>query len=108
MQNEPKWYYAQARQKLGPVSQDELQELAARGRLRPTDMVLEHGTVQWVAADTLGIFSPEAIPRAIPVTVDEVKAPPLPPPSQGGERGGPAPSQAPYQSARISGKPARP
>jgi hypothetical protein len=41
------WYYALGSQKLGPVSFDQLHQMAARGELKPTDLVLQAGAIQW-------------------------------------------------------------
>jgi tetratricopeptide (TPR) repeat protein len=84
---EPAWFYAQNKEKHGPVPRDELHRLAAAGRLKPTDMVLQDGTKTWIPASSVaGLFgttvaetvddprrtTPHAAPVAAPV------APPLP------------------------------
>src|SRR5262245_4502685 len=56
---EPGWFYANTRQKVGPVSQGQLQELAARGQLQPGDMVLRQDSSTWVTAGAVpGLFEP--------------------------------------------------
>jgi hypothetical protein len=55
---EEQWYYAHERQRHGPVSRQQLQDLAAAGRLASTDMVLRAGTAKWLAAAAVpGLFS---------------------------------------------------
>lgn len=53
------WYYAEGKQKLGPINANELRELAAAGRVQPTTMVLKEGAQRWVQADSIqGLFAP--------------------------------------------------
>src|SRR5690349_5192500 len=47
---EPQWFYAQHRQKLGPVTWAQLRQLVASGQLGPTDMLLPVGSRKWVPA----------------------------------------------------------
>lgn len=47
------WYYARDGQALGPIPLERLQQLIRVGELRPTDMVLEQGTTQWVPASSV-------------------------------------------------------
>jgi WD40 repeat protein/serine/threonine protein kinase/tetratricopeptide (TPR) repeat protein len=52
-----RWYYARDRQKLGPVTLDQLRELACRGELKPADMLLPEGASRWLAASEVsGLF----------------------------------------------------
>ncbi|MGE3806394.1 MAG: GYF domain-containing protein, partial [Gemmataceae bacterium] len=44
------YFYAQQGLKIGPVSDDQLKELAEMGRLKPDDMVLQQGTTKWSPA----------------------------------------------------------
>jgi tetratricopeptide (TPR) repeat protein len=51
------WYYIENKKKVGPVKGHRLQELAASGALKPTDMVLENSTTKWMpAAEVAGLF----------------------------------------------------
>lgn len=52
------WHYsAGGRPPIGPVSAGELRELAAAGRLAPTDLVWKEGLAEWVPASKLkGLF----------------------------------------------------
>lgn len=53
------WYYSRDKQKLGPVSFDELRELARAGQIGPSDMVLEVGQAKWTPAGSVaGLFTP--------------------------------------------------
>src|SRR5438094_295370 len=60
------WFYVQDKRKLGPVTREQLQQLAGSGQVRRTDMVLKAGTPQWhPAADVPGLlaaFAPEVRP----------------------------------------------
>lgn len=47
------WFYVADRKKMGPVPFAQLQSLAAAGRLKPADMVLQGGTTKWAAAETV-------------------------------------------------------
>ena len=44
------WHYTRNGQEQGPVSSDELKELAIHGELEPSDLVWQEGMPQWVAA----------------------------------------------------------
>ena len=51
------WYYERGGQRLGPVSPENLRELAASGRLRASDLVWKQGLETWVpAARVKGLF----------------------------------------------------
>ncbi len=51
------WYYTTDGQQLGPVSNTALREMAARGQLKPTDLVWHEGMSQWLPASaTRGLF----------------------------------------------------
>jgi S1-C subfamily serine protease len=61
-----RWYYAKDKKKHGPLPAEELRALLRRGVLRPTDMVLQEGTVRWVPASTLPESPPqEAAPPSL-------------------------------------------
>lgn len=58
------WYYTTNNQQMGPISWDELRQLASTGLLHPSDMVWKEGMVDWVKADrTDGLFSERVAPR---------------------------------------------
>ncbi|MDW8078276.1 MAG: DUF4339 domain-containing protein [Thermoguttaceae bacterium] len=90
------WYYLLGNQPVGPVSGSHLKELAATGRLKPTDLVWRPGLPGWVQARRVrGIFpQPPAAPS-------KEKAPPPSP-----ESSSPAvpPSGVPIQEARTGGE----
>ena len=51
------WYYAKNGQKCGPVSSQQLQQLAVSGQLRCNDRVWKEGLAEWVPAEKLkGLF----------------------------------------------------
>lgn len=54
------WYYTTNKQQMGPVSWDELRELANVGILKPHDMVWSDGMDEWVKAiNQNGLFGDE-------------------------------------------------
>ena len=50
---ETAWYYVREKKKVGPISQAQLQELAARGELGTSDMVLQEGSAKWATASSV-------------------------------------------------------
>ena len=59
------WYYGHDGKEIGPVSSAELKELAAAGRLHPTDFVWKEGMAQWMEASRIsGLFDGGSSPRA--------------------------------------------
>ncbi|MBY0524664.1 MAG: trypsin-like peptidase domain-containing protein [Gemmataceae bacterium] len=56
------WFYAQNKQRLGPVSFLTLQDLARGGKLQRTDMVLQVGTQGWAAAGSVADLFPAELP----------------------------------------------
>src|SRR5262245_21371479 len=68
--SEPEWFYIENKQKHGPVNRTRLNELAAAGTIRASDMVLEKGTSKWLAAS--------AVPGLVPTQpAAAVAAPPV-------------------------------
>src|SRR5262249_32319613 len=54
---EAKWYYASGKQKMGPFSFTQLQQLALAGTIQPTSMVWQEGTQKWqTVSDVPGLF----------------------------------------------------
>src|SRR4051812_42870290 len=52
------WYYTTNKQQMGPVSWEELRQLAGNGLLKPTDLVWTEGMAEWVRASTQnGLFA---------------------------------------------------
>ncbi len=73
------WHYLVNGQQHGPVSEAELKELVAAGKLQPADLVWKQGMSQWVAAGSVQeLFPPVAV--AVPVTPPPPPQPPPPPP----------------------------
>ncbi|HQE28034.1 MAG TPA: AIM24 family protein, partial [Phycisphaerae bacterium] len=55
------WYYAKGNQQLGPVTTQELQAMAADGRLSPEDLVWKEGLADWTPAGRVqGLFRKNA------------------------------------------------
>lgn len=62
------WYYSDRDQQKGPVPFDELKQRAQAGYLRPSDLVWEEGTPDWVRASRVnGLFEEAAGPGDEPV-----------------------------------------
>jgi HlyB family type I secretion system ABC transporter len=52
------WYWAQGKQKVGPLTLSQLRSFAAARRLRPSDMVLRIGSQKWAPAGSIeGLFA---------------------------------------------------
>jgi hypothetical protein len=61
------WYYAQQGQRRGPVSKDQLKNLASSGTLTLTDLVWKKGMAKWQAASVVeGLFRSEDEPPPLP------------------------------------------
>lgn len=45
------WYWEQAGQKVGPMSQEAIRQMAASGKIAPTDLVWCQGMADWQRAD---------------------------------------------------------
>lgn len=58
------WYYARDGQQAGPVSSQQLQQLAASGKLKPSDPVWREGMTSWSPASGVAglTFAP---PKAV-------------------------------------------
>ena len=56
------WYYTNQGQQCGPVASDQLKQLAAAGRLQPSDLVWKQGMPQWSAASHISGLFPNAPP----------------------------------------------
>jgi hypothetical protein len=73
----PGWYFAQNKQKFGPVTLEHLQQLVSLGRLRSDDMVLQQGTHKWQAVGSLSdVVPPSAAPKTVLATTTVVVNPP--------------------------------
>lgn len=52
------WYYAEGKEKVGPVTEAQLKELARSGKLARTDVVWKEGMAKWTEAGTVpGLFA---------------------------------------------------
>lgn len=83
------WFYVRNKVRSGPVSMQELKQLAGSGQLAPTDMVLKEGTQRWLAAKSLGELFPGGAPA--PAAPSPVAAPP--PAASAPEKKAPAPAE---------------
>ena len=50
------WYYAKSNQRMGPVSQDEIQELSDRGEIGPDTLVWHEGLDNWQPLSSMGEY----------------------------------------------------
>ena len=62
------WYYAKGDQRFGPVSEEELRQLAAAGQLARTDLAWREGMDDWVPVGQTGILPavPDPGPPELP------------------------------------------
>ncbi len=68
------WFYAQNGQRSGPVSSQELKDLAANGALDPTDLVWSERLTEWTPASRVkGLVFRVQIPRNPPPLPEEVR-----------------------------------
>ena len=52
------WYCTRGKQRVGPLSWAQLQQMAASGQLKGSDMILQAGTERWLpAASAKGLFA---------------------------------------------------
>ena len=93
------WYYAQQGQRKGPVSDEQLRQLASVGELNPTDLVWKNGMASWgPASEVEGLFASEDQPPPLPPDLP----PALPQELSVGAAATPtAPFQAPSDSAEV-------
>jgi S1-C subfamily serine protease len=65
------WYYAHNKQKLGPFSTEQMQQLLSNGQLQPNDFVFQEGTSKWVKAGSVPAFATPTsqAPSVTPPTV---------------------------------------
>jgi hypothetical protein len=101
------WYYSQNGQKRGPVSGADLKQLAASGKLQPTDLIWKQGMEKWVPARLVkGLFPPAAPPvgtpappplppKAVPDAADSVEPAEALPAEEEAEQDRPAPASSP-------------
>ncbi|MFO0966750.1 MAG: DUF4339 domain-containing protein [Gemmataceae bacterium] len=79
------FFVAQNKQKNGPFTWPQLQQMAAAGQLQRPDMILPPGTRQWVPAGSFGALFPASppetsVPLATPApAAAEPTVPPIPP-----------------------------
>jgi hypothetical protein len=56
------WYYTRNKQKVGPVSSDQLRQLTTSGQIQPDDLVWKEGMAQWIKASQIkGLFIPKPV-----------------------------------------------
>ena len=73
------WYYTTNKQQMGPVSWEELCQLASKALLKPDDLVWTEGMPEWVkAVRQQGLFQDSAAP-ATSVTTPRAETPEAPP-----------------------------
>jgi hypothetical protein len=91
------WFYTEQGQRRGPVTWQQLQQLATAGQVKPNDLVWKNGMAQWVPASSqAGLFGAPAAPPPAPPA-------PAPPPAPPPERG--APPSAPSRPAPAASNP---
>jgi hypothetical protein len=89
------WYVARGKEKFGPYTAARLKELAAQGRVLPTDMLHKEGIPKWVPASSVkGLFAPNSAAKA---------PPPLPTASPQARPEAKPPTSAPAAPAVVSG-----
>ena len=69
------WHYSKGGERHGPITEEQLRELAASGQLQASDLVWQQGMKEWAKAETVGGLFPTSAPRPV-----VPKKPPPPPP----------------------------
>ncbi len=77
------WYHSADGQQRGPFTWDQLRQLAARGFLRPTDLLRRQGDESWRAAGSFPGLFPEGRPDEAATVGDAVRAESSPPEGEG-------------------------
>jgi len=68
---EDQWYYTGQKQRMGPVSEGQLRQLASTGQLKPTDLVWKQGMASWrPASEVAGLFPPSISDEPPPLPLD--------------------------------------
>ena len=71
------WYYTENRKRRGPVSDEQLKQLALSCQLKPTDLVWRKGMTGWQQASEIeGLIPAKEGPPPLPA---EDEPPPVPP-----------------------------
>lgn len=97
----PQWFFSNAGQQRGPVSTEQLKQLAASGRLQPTDLVWKDGMGQWAEAKNIeGLFPPPTRITRLPSLLPP-DATAGPPPMPAAAPAGPAVSSSPQMPAHA-------
>ncbi|WP_193788975.1 DUF4339 domain-containing protein [Zavarzinella formosa] len=69
------WFYSVGDTRQGPVTEEQLRQLAAEGSLKPTDLVWKDGMPDWVEARTIPGFFPERdeLRKSKPQRIDDAE-----------------------------------
>lgn len=99
------WYYASANnERLGPVTIQDLSDLAGRGIIGPETLVWSHGHEDWFPADSIADLLVAARPQATVPPVPAAAASPVevaPPPVLAASSGAePVPASLPFQDLK--------
>ncbi len=108
------WHYQHDGRRHGPVTGVDLKELAAAGKLLPTDLIWKEGMDKWVPARGLKGLFPEGAAKPVaaapvPARVVRTGPPPLPPPlpdeesEEADDRPGPAKRRWPQRRFLLAG-----
>jgi len=72
------WYYTENRERRGPMSEEQLKEIAASAKLKPTDLVWKKGMASWVPAAEIEGLIPKPAEDEPPPIPPEDEPPPIP------------------------------
>jgi hypothetical protein len=73
------WHYSKDGHQQGPVSAEQLKQLASSGQLQPTDLVWKEGMAQWAEAGRVkGLFPVAAVATSCPPPIPATSSPPSP------------------------------
>ena len=80
------WYYIKGGKQLGPVSQQDLQDMAASGGLKPTDLVWTDGMPEWIPASQVKQLRQSAAGPSSVFVPHPKRSAAMPPVASGGDR----------------------
>ena len=66
------WYYTEQGQRKGPISEEELKQLASSGQLKPADLVWKQGMASWGPASSVeGLVFPSVEDEPPPIPLED-------------------------------------
>src|SRR5579885_1595953 len=99
------WFYSENNEQRGPVTEEQLQQMLASGRIKSTTLVWRKGLPSWIPANSCPEFSQSQSPEAAPVFYNPSAQPapqPMPVHAQAGQAPGAPQGQSPWSASDAS------